>query len=116
MNDCIDVKEAGNSIIVDFDRRLAALPDDLCSQFNAEARELETGILTLYKFVVLMVKKEENTDKVASLWGRMVEVCDDFSKRLANLQSMHPHCGAAFYHDRVLDLRNKCSRLQQMHS
>ena len=46
----------------------------------------------------------------------MVEMCDEFLRRLSGLKERHPYCGAEIYYDRVLDLRNKCKRLQEMHS
>jgi hypothetical protein len=45
----------------------------------------------------------------------MVPQCDEFAKRLDALRLAHPECGAALFYDRVLDLRNKCQPLRQMH-
>ena len=119
MNNCLtdlDLKELGDSMIDAFDKRVALIPNDLCAPFHQEARQLETELLTIYRVVALTVRKEENLDLVAASWGSMVSMCDAFGKILGNLKQKHPHCGAESYYDRVLDLRNKCNRLQMMHS
>jgi hypothetical protein len=76
---------------------------------------LEDELIRIYKMVVFCVKEETDLEKVASLWGFMVGMCDFFAERLAKLKKAHPACGADSYYDRILDLRNKCHRLQQMH-
>jgi len=84
--------------------------------FNEAAARLEAQLLTIYKFVVQFVRREEDLEKVAGWWGTVVSQCDEFSKRLRQLSLAHPSFGAEFFHDRVLDLRNRCHRLHQMHS
>jgi len=83
--------------------------------FNEAAARLEAQLLTIYKFVVQFVRREDDLEKVAGWWGTMVSQCDEFAKRLHQLSLAHPDCGAAFFYDRVLDLRNRCQRLHQMH-
>ena len=119
MNNCLaesDLQDLGKEMIAGFERRVSAIPTDLCAPFHAEARQLETELLTIYKFVALATRKEEDLNQVARAWGVMVSVCDESAKRLNALVKQHPYCGADAYYDRVLDLRNKCQRLQQMHS
>jgi hypothetical protein len=119
MSSCLtslELKELGNSKIQAFDRRVASIPHDLCAPFHQEARQLETELLTIYGFVVMSVRKEEDLKVIADAWGSMVAMCDAFAVRLASLVQKHPYCGAATYYDSVLDLRNKCNRLRQMHS
>ncbi|MEY2411384.1 MAG: hypothetical protein QOF48_4054 [Verrucomicrobiota bacterium] len=108
-------------MVQDHDRRVAAIPEDLCAAFNQEARQLNNELLTIYKIVAMMVRKMEviepdDLSKVAEAWGEMTAICDQASTRLSVLHKGHPYCGAQVYHDDVLDLRNKCRRLQQMHS
>lgn len=119
MNRCLeesDLLEMGDQMIADFDRRIAQIPEDMCGPFHAEARDLETQLLTIYKLVVTVVRKIEDLAQVADLWSGMVKMCDHVGRRLGELVKRHPACGAEAYYDRVLDLRNKCLRLQQMHS
>ena len=103
-------------MLSDFERRIASIPQDLCEPFHAEARQLVTELMAIYKMVVLCVRQQENLEEVAISWSVMVEICDAFAKQLNNLSEQHPYCGADAYYDRVLDLRNKCERLQQLHS
>jgi hypothetical protein len=113
---CSDFKAIGEAHVAEFERRLATIPEDVCGQFNEEARSLEVMVLTLYKAVVLATKREDDLAAVANLWGCMVEVCDIGAMALQRLVKDHPYCGAELYYDRLLDIRNKCRRLQSLHS
>ena len=77
---------------------------------------MENELVMIYRMVALCARSEADLDKVAASWARMVEICDLFASRLLTLSKAHPACGAEAFHDRVLDLRNKCRRLQEMHS
>jgi hypothetical protein len=119
MTECLgesDVTELANSTLAEFDQEIATLAPELCVPFNQAAMRLEGELLTIYKFVVRIVRREDDLEKVASWWGTMVSRCDEFAKRLRDLSVAQPACGAAFFYDRVLDLRSKCQRLQEMHS
>ena len=119
MNNCLtslELKELGDSSIVAFDKRVASIPNDLCAPFHQEARQLETELLTIYRIIALGVRKEQDLNAVAAAWGAMVAMCDTFAISLNKLTTKHPYCGADSYYNRVLDLRNKCNRLQKMHS
>jgi hypothetical protein len=111
-----ELRELGDSVILDFERRIASIPQDMCAAFHQEARQLETELLLIYKTVSLCVKKEEDLNIISNRWGVMVQMCIDFGRQLSQLSKKHPQCGAEVYYDRVLDLQNKCHRLQQMHS
>ena len=102
-------------MLADFDRRLLGLPDDLCAPFHDEARQLETELLLLYKATVMCVRREPDIKIVESRWSDMVKICNGFLAKLKQLSDKHPGCGADIYYDRALDLRNKCTRLQEMH-
>ena len=118
MTECLGESDLGvlaKATLDEFDQEIATLEPELCVPFNQAAMRLEGELLTIYKFVVQLVRREEDLDKVASWWGTTVSQCDEFAKRLHDLSVAHPACGAEFYYNRVLDLRNKCQRLQQMH-
>jgi hypothetical protein len=112
----MDWKALGDSSVEGFDARVACLPDNLCAPFHQEARQLDAELLTIYRMIALAVRTEENLQTIAGVWGSMVALCDNAAKSLNALAKKHPDCGADWYYDRVLDLRNKCNRLQQMHS
>jgi hypothetical protein len=109
------IEELGQSALGDFDKNIASLPQDLCAPFHEEARQLETVLLTIYKMTALCSREEQDLSKVSALWGAMVSICDGCVTSLGELAKRHPKCGADYYYDRVLDLRNKCLRLQKMH-
>src|SRR5437867_11862236 len=117
MTECLgesDLKLLAKSTLDEFDQEIASLEPELCLPFNQAAMRLEGELLTIYKFVVQLVRREDDLEKVASWWETMVSQCDEFAKRLQDLSIAHAGCGAEFYYNRVLDLRNKCQRLQQM--
>lgn len=118
MTECLgesDLNELAQSTLAEFDQEVKQLAPGLRVPFNQAAMRLEGELLTIYKFVVRIVRREEDLSKIASWWGTMVSQCDEFAKRLRGLSLAHPDCGADFFYDRVLDLRNKCLRLQKMH-
>jgi hypothetical protein len=119
MTECLtelDVKVLAESTLAAFEQEVATLPQDVYVPFNEAAARLEAQLLTIYQFVAQFVRREEDLGKIAVWWGTMVSQCDEFAKRLNQLSLAHPECGAGFFYDRVLDLRNKCHRLHQMHS
>ncbi|HZM02433.1 MAG TPA: hypothetical protein VFC44_05380 [Candidatus Saccharimonadales bacterium] len=109
------LQQLGNSALGEFDSRIAEIPVGLCAAFQIEGMRLEDQLLVIYRLVVLCVREEDDLDKVASSWGFMVEICDLFAKKLYQLNEDQPACGAQQYYDRILDLRNTCRRLQEMH-
>jgi hypothetical protein len=117
--ECIEqsgLRELGEFVLEGFDKRIESMHPDLCVPFHNEARQLETEILFFYRLVAQCVRNDDNLDSVAACWGLMVHICDESMRRLSNLALQHPYCGAQIYYDRLLDLRNKCNRLHQMHS
>ena len=119
MTECLaesDVRELAKATLSAFDEHVASLSPDLCVPFNQAAMRLEAELLTIYKFVVQIVRKEDDLHRIAGWWSTMVAQCDQFDQRLHDLADSHPDCGADFFYDRVFDLRNKCQRLQAMHS
>ena len=119
MNSCLqesDLAEIGSRMVADFERRVASIPQDLCAPFHTQAQHLETQLLTVYQMVAKMVRRVEDLDQVSSLWGCIVAMSDGSLVQLKKLTEAHPYCGAQVYYDKVLDLRNKCRRLQEMHS
>jgi hypothetical protein len=110
------IEELGQSMVDGFDQRMSSIPQDLCAPFHMEARQVEAELITIYKMVVLCVRQSEDVNQIAEFWKLMISVCDTVIVRLSKLVAAHPHCGADCYYDRVLDLRNKCKRLHEMHS
>ena len=111
-----DLQQMTEDTLARFQKRVADLPPDLQGPFNAEAKALEAEILTIYRVVAMLARKEQDLDKVAELWGLMKSFCDLALSQLSELHRSHPFAGAEVYHDRILDVRNRCQRLQTMHA
>ena len=88
----------------------------MSAPFNQEARQLEAQLTTMYKMVARMSRSEEDLDRVAGMWGMMVHFCDEASTRISKLSEEHANCDTAQFIDRIFEMRNKCLRLQTMHS
>lgn len=119
MSSCLensDIRMLGDSILAQFDRRVASIPEDLCGPFHIEARQLESELLGLHRMVALCAKRQDDLKFVSDLWDLMVGLCDSSAAKLAEMVKKHPNCGAQVYYDRILDLRNRCQRLKMMHS
>ena len=113
--DTSDVLALSRATLDEANRRLSEIPADLCAPFFAEASNLEQQLLGVYRTVALCVRKEDELEKIAAWWQAMTKACDEFAGRLAKLCQERPECGSEFFYDRVLDLRNRCHRLQEMH-
>lgn len=119
MIDCAtasQLQEIGESAVAEFDSRIAGIPADFCSAFHSEAMRLEGQLLLIYRLIVSCNRGEEDLGKIANRWGSMVGMCDLFAGRLHLFKDKHPMRGADVYYDRILDLRNKCLRLQKIHT
>jgi len=113
--DTTDLEELGDSALRDFSATLAGIPEDMCVPFNEAARGLEIEILAFYKMAARLAKKETELDRVAKIWESMAGICGNAISELKALHAKHPYCGADNYRDRLMDLRNKCQRLWEMH-
>jgi hypothetical protein len=103
------------SALQDFDRKIIKIPEDSCVQFNQAASNLEAELRHSYRFVATMARELEDLDEITRLWDAFVLMCDQYAERLHGLHKAHPICGAGYYYDRVLDLRNKSQRLADLH-
>jgi hypothetical protein len=118
MSECVTpshLQELGESAVADFDSRVARLSGGLSGAFQIEAMRLQDQLLFIHRLVAMCARDERDLGRVSSLWGFMVGTCDRFAESLSKLIASHPACGAEQYYDRILDLRNKCRRLQEMH-
>jgi len=113
--DTSDIMQLSEASLAEIEKRLSEIPADLCAPFHAEADKLEQQLLAVYRIVALCVRKEEDLDAVAGWWDTTTKICDRFAARLNKLSETHPDCGAEVFYDRVLDLRNRCLRLANLH-
>ncbi len=113
--DKADILSLADASLTESTRRLSSLAEDQCSPFYEEARSLELELLTVYRTVAICARKEDELQAVSAWWTAMTDICDTFAGRLKGLHEKHPYCGAEIFYDHVLDLRNKCRRLAEMH-
>ena len=100
----------------DFDNEISQIPNDACAPFNAAASRLEAELKQAYRFVASIARESEDLDDIAQLWTAMTSFCDSYAERLSDLHALHPMCGVGYYYDRVLDIRNTCKRLADLHA
>jgi hypothetical protein len=99
----------------DFDRSIQASPPDSCGGLHDAALQIESAVKVVYRVTAHEARATEDMSEVSRLWGAMAQICQQAVKRLATLSDGRPDCGANIYLDRILDLSNKCQRLQEMH-
>ena len=109
-----DFEAITDSAIKAFDERVASVNPDICWEFNIEVSRLESQVIQLYGIAALLAKREQDLAKIAEIWGSMIGVCDMVAGKIRELCSEHPYCSAS--HDKILDIRNKCQRLSDLHS
>jgi hypothetical protein len=79
-----------------------------------QAQNLEGQLKGLYKLVVDSLQRQDNIDKVAEVWEVMEQISDAFNREIADQHgSDHPSLKAII--DNVLDIRNSCTELKEMH-
>ena len=113
--DFADIFELSQASLAETEKRLNEIPAELSAPFYAEADKLEQQLLAVYRIVALCVRKEDDLDVVTGWWDAMTKICDLFAARLNQLCEAHPYCGASLFYDNVLDLRNRCLRLANLH-
>ena len=108
-----DLSELKTGALRSFEERVKNVHPDLCYEFDAEVSRLEAQTIQLYGVAALAAKREPDLAKVAEIWKMMVSICDEVASRTNGLCDQHPACTAS--HDKILDLRNKCARLMDLH-
>lgn len=108
-----DLHTLGNGALKSFDERVKLVHPDICYEFDLEVGRLEAQTIQLYGIAALAAKREPDPQKVAEVWGMMVQICDGVAAKIISLCQKHPACSAS--HDKILDLRNKCARLMDIH-
>jgi hypothetical protein len=108
-----DLNDLKTNALRVFEDRVRNVDPDLCYEFDQEIGRLEAQTLQLYAMAAITAKREEESARVAELWKMMVSICDEVASRMKALCDQHPACTAS--HDKILDLRNKCARLAELH-
>lgn len=99
-----------------FDAKVAEIPPDLCAPFNEVASNLLAELKQAYRFVATIARDSDDLDQISELWAAMEGFCGSYAERLAKLHECHPFCVAGQFYDRVLDIKNRCKRLAELHA
>ncbi len=99
----------------EFDKSILSAPPDTAGQFHDAAIQIESAIKVVYRMTAVEARNTDDMEEIARLWGAMAQVCQEAVKKLAQLVGDRRDCGVGVYIDRILDLANKCQRLQTMH-
>jgi hypothetical protein len=97
-----------------FQQRLEQAPPGRCWTVEIEVNRLESQLAQLYGIAALMARRETELERIAAIWSAMIAVCDDFARRVQGVCAEHPACLGSY--DNILDIRNKCARLCDLHS
>jgi len=109
-----DLEAIGGRTLQVFSEGVERAEPDMCWEFNKQVSNLESQAIQLYGIVAILTKKEDDIAKVAEMWDAMTRLVDTFASKLKSLCDQHPFCETS--HDTLLDLRNRCSRLRDLHA
>ena len=108
-----DFKALTDSALKRFSAGMAAADPKICWEFDMEVARLESQVIQIYGMAALMARHETELEKVAEIWGAVIQVCDEVSQRIRGLCQEHPACRTSL--DKILDIRNKAARLRDLH-
>lgn len=109
-----DLEEIKKSALDTFAERVAAVDPGVCWEFDLEVGRLESQLMQLYAIAAIIARREESMERTSRIWSTMVSICDAFAANLASLCKEHPAFQVS--HDKILDVRNKCARLRDLHA
>ena len=109
--DLSDLERIRDTALQEFEQRVNAADPGI--SVDLEVARLESQLLQLYRLAAMAARREETLEQTSALWAVVVGICDAFALKVSARCAQQPLCSAA--HDRILDLRNKCRRLQDLH-
>jgi len=109
-----DFHDLKDTALRTFQERLQQAAPGRCSTAEIEVNRLESQLVQLYGIAALMARRETELGPIAAIWSAMIAVCDDFARRVQEVCAEHPACLGSY--DNILDIRNKCARLRDLHS
>jgi len=81
---------------------------------DSQVGQLQAELEQIYRVVVLLQKNETSMDETRKIWGKMVAICDEFSRRLSGIAGKRASYRASY--DRILDLRNAAEERRRLHA
>src|SRR5438046_92801 len=89
------------------EKALAALSRTSEERFDTELAEIENFLLSLYRFVVLAVRNEQEIERAAEVWRETLDVIDGTARQVQTLAARHSGVHPSL--DRILEIRHATS-------
>jgi hypothetical protein len=107
--DVADFQAITDSALKRFDEQVATVDREV----EIEVAQLESQVVQLYGIAALLVQRETELEIIAGIWNAMIVVCDAVAQKIQSLADTSDLRSAS--RDRVLDIRNKSTRLRDLH-
>ena len=91
--------------------QLSRTPED---QFDAQLAEMESFLLSIYRFAVLSVRREQKMERAAAAWRETLDVIDGAAKRVQSLAAKHSGVHPSL--DRILEIRLAASEMLALYA
>jgi hypothetical protein len=91
------------------EKALAQLARTGEKELERELTQIESFLLSLYRFAVLAVKTEQQFERAAEIWREILEVIDGATRQVQNIAARHP--GAHPSLDRILEIRHAATEM-----
>ena len=78
-------------------------------QFDAQLAEIENFLLSVYRFAVLAVRREQEMERAAALWHETLDVIDGAATRVQSLAAKHSGVHPSL--DRILEIRHAAAEM-----
>jgi len=93
---------------------LAQLSRTTKEKFDEQLVEIENFLLSVYRFAVLAVRREQQIERAAALWRETLDVIDSAARRVQTLAAKHS--GGHPSLDRILEIRHAASEMLALHA
>ena len=83
-------------------------------QFDVQLVEMENFLLSIYRFAVLAVRREQEMARAAAVWRETLDVIDRAAKRVQRLAAKHSGVHPSL--DRILEIRHAASEMLALYA
>jgi hypothetical protein len=84
------------------------------AQFDGQLAEIENFLLSIYRFAVLAVRREQDMARAAAAWRETLDVIDAAAKRVQRLAAKHAGVHPSL--DRILEIRHAASEMLALYA
>ena len=96
------------------DEALSQLGHSTEEEFDAQLTEIENFLLSVYRFAVLAVRREQEIERAAALWRETLDVIDRSASRAQAIDARYPGVHASL--DRILEIRHAASEMLALYA